>query len=144
LSSAGLIARSLFCAWDTGLLLLIVLPVHSCVGLVASIRGVWVLSVLLVVLSVRLGIVGCACGCGTHRRCGLRILSVTSVVAILSITSISGVSTTISSASIPPVVAVIAIAVIAATISMTVVIPTINISARGPFFELLVLSADVG
>jgi hypothetical protein len=149
--SCTVVVGSLFCAWNTALLLLVVLPVHSCVGFVSSVCGVWILSILLVILGIGLSVVRCASGPGTHgcssgmSGCGRGSASITTSVT----SAIAAVSTAVSTTSISASIAAVAIAVaVAATVSTVAIIVTAATStsaaARAALLELLVLGANIG
>ncbi|KAG9533801.1 hypothetical protein KCU93_g17, partial [Aureobasidium melanogenum] len=142
--SCTVVVGSLFCAWNTALLLLVVLPVHSCVGFVSSVCGVWILSILLVILGIGLSVVRCASGPGTHgcssgmSGCGRGSASITTSVT----SAIAAVSTAVSTTSISASIAAVAIAVaVAATVSTVAIIVTATTStsaaARAALLELL-------
>jgi hypothetical protein len=154
--SAVVVGRSLLvCAWDTALLLLLVVGViHPCIGLVASVCGVWVLSVLLVVLGICLSVVRRGSSTGSSSAivgcCGRSSTSIASTITASTVASVSG---SIPSASVSAAVAVVAITVssVATTVSTiiaaTVVITTAataSTTTRTALLELLVLGADVG
>ncbi|KAH0357788.1 hypothetical protein KCU83_g181, partial [Aureobasidium melanogenum] len=145
------VRKSLFCAWNTALLLLVVLPVHSCVGFVSSICGVWILSILLVVLGIGLSVVRCGSGSGTHgcssgvSGCGRGSASITTSITSAIAAVSTAISTTSISASIAAVTITVAIATTVSTVAIVVATTTsASAAARAALLELLILGANIG